>query len=83
MFPGRGRPVESPGDVCECDVVVEGVVQEEEEEEAEEEVLPGEQPLGDGAGDKGSPRPPSTGVISTLLISSPFHTHTLTRCHHE
>lgn len=38
--------------------------------------LPGERPLRDGARDKCSPRPPFTGIISTLLICCSIHIHT-------
>lgn len=42
------------------------------------EQLPGEHPLGDAAADKCSPRPPFTGIISTLLICCcSIHIHTL------
>lgn len=38
--------------------------------------LPAERPLRDGARDKCSPRPPFTGIISTLLICCSIHIHT-------
>lgn len=41
--------------------------------------LPGERPLRDGARDKCSPRPPFTGIISTLLICCSIHIHTRLR----
>lgn len=38
--------------------------------------LPGERPLRDGARDKCSPRPPFTGIISTILICCSISIHT-------